>query len=659
MRFPWGVVPLLCFVGCKTSCGSEQISATDAEVSTTPRSGGDPSFPLPLAGEPGCRFDHLVLESLPSGTDCTDISGQGFEGAPVGRSPGLASFCRLSIPQSFLTKRAGAEAVLEQAASLMPKGAVASPDCIVVQGLGEGGEPDANPAEALALLGRLVGTEPLGRPDGLRVVVVDSAPTGQTPDWSVEAGTDDHGSQVGRLLSQLACPAPSVMALAAPAVPGPACAFEVTSVRALARLDPREASGRRARRGSLSELATAIETAALTAPRPDRTVINLSVGWDPAAHPEYTDPRRRRSAALKSVERALSVASCTGAMAVAATGPEFDWPLSSREETVFPAGWATISRPGRDRCQVLLGPSASELDESVPLVVGVGSATSFSREKRRLPSASATQRAGAAPALYAYGGYQGQGGGLRGSSAAAPVIAASFAWLRMLLPDTESQSDVLQSLFQAGIALQRAPSISLPLASLQSPPPLMLQLCRVVAGFGPSPPPLNCPFGLSGVGAPPPFPEAAHEVKLASVDVHFCPKVDTVRVYAEGASSKAAACAFGNGPDAFQRPFARPDGLAPSCRRCFGRLDRRNDQVEVVLDLNDAAYPPAYLVFSVGDGAAIHPLGDIDLGPGQVHLIKLDLPGPAPKQIDARVYFVSPGGIRSAEPLRLTDINDR
>jgi hypothetical protein len=75
--------------------------------------------------------------------------------------------------------------------------------------------------------------------------------------------------------------------------------------------------------------------------------------------------------------------------------------------------------------------------------------------------------------------------------------------------------------------------------------------------------------------------------------------------------------------------------------------------VELALALAPDALPPAYLVFTTGKQAAVHPVDALALEPGGLHRLRLDLPGPVPRGLEARVFFRDPEGGLVAEDVAL------
>lgn len=655
--------------GCRGAC-------TDPASSSGPAAKG---FALDLAGEPGCRFDHLVVADLPPDFDCSRLTQHGFVGAPVGVSGGLRGFCRMSIP---LRDRSG-DALPERdpraaAASLLPAGARVAPDCVVVlpfsspstEAAGEAGTGAApgrlDPwAEALALAGRPLGDVRLDGPKA-RISVIDSAPTTAKPGWLEAADAADHGVRVARVAQALGCPAPAQQVGAA-IDPG-GCAFEVVSQQALSRRDPRRPTGGRGHlRGSLSELAEAIDRAVEAAPRPERLVLNLSLGWDPRAGGVDTDPRRGASAAVALVLRALRVAGCRGALSVAASGPELDWVTDFEPAPLYPAGFATLTRVDTAECAAWLDAArVHEGDHALPLVLAVGAAGRFSDLEGEDARAVVLQRLGGAPNLYALGLFPSVAGGpaLMGSSASAAIVSAAVGWMWATYPDHEEAAQLVRDLFRAGERMTRVPRVTLPHAALATDGRArLIRACRVLRETCGEP----CALAEGELRCPPlpdpglAIPPGIETATLPPVSGEPCPDTPRVVVFSSEEVERKAACASGSWLDPLRRPFASPRGLSPSCRRCFGRAVSGERRLRVVLDLAADALVPRYLVFTAGKNHAVHPLsrgvGDdrgLALEPGTTTALEIELPGPIPAGLEGRVFFEGPGGTLLAEILELS-----
>lgn len=600
--------------GCRGCVERPSSSATG------PRAAGDR---LELAGAAGCRFDAVVVAGWPEDRRCEALSRPDAAATSLGVSGGLGGFCRLDVSRWSGFPNLRFEDIDEALKDDLPEGASLSPDCVVVQPFGV--ETGTVSSAARRLAGFPIGPAVLPqRP--VRVAVLDSSPTGGAEVF--DDNENGHGARVGRILEALACAA------------GP-CAFEVVSEQALPRLDPRVSDGYP--RGSLSELAVAVDRAVSAAPEPSRLVLNLSLGWDPQSGGKFSDPVRSRAAALKLMLRALRVAACRGALVVAAMGPRPASPLAEPAAATFPAAWSTSTRPDALRCRDWLNPElVAPVDDARPLLLAVDAVGPYQDPEARDARPLATARFDATPTLHAYGVFaEGDGAGLIGSSAASAIVSGSVAWiLRYAEGESPDTTQVVRGLVRSGSRM--GASVDVPLAaSPNSSRAKLVTPCRAIEEHCTESSCPRCP-------EPTELPQLAlregkREV-LASTKGRVCPNDGRVTVFAPASVPLEDLCAS-KGSDVLRHPWSRPSGTRPFCQRCAFRAERGARRVQVDLRLAPNAPSSLQLVFSTGRQLAIHPLS----GEARERLLDIELPGPVPRDLEARVVFSAE--VSSVEPL--------
>lgn len=580
---------------------------------------------LGLAGEPGCRFEAVVVAGLPNGFDCTKLTQSGVEGRQLGVSGGLRGFC-----QARLTAPAGTfEAASAKLAARLPEGASLSPDCVVVQPFGDGsGTSSAARAEFDdRQAGFPVGPAPIPR-SAVEVVVVDDVPRGGAEVFSRHP--DRHGAKVGEVLRRLACSAG-------------VCAFAIRSEAALTRMDPRGSGGHA--RGSLSELAEAIDRAVHASAQPQQLVLNLSAGWDPEAAPMFTDPARGRVAALDLVLRSIRVATCRGAQLVAALGPRPQGLGEVTRTPTYPAAWSTLTKPEDDICGGLW-PGSPLGQDARPLVLAVDAVGPYQDAEGRDATPLATARAEATPTLHAYGAFGPQRAGeprFVGSSAAAAVVSGSLAWMMVYAePGSPDPVQWVRDLVRSGARLSASVDVPLAAAPTASRARLIRPCVAVIESCSLERCP-QCPEEFERSAAP----LASERKKAPAVKGRVCPNDAKVTVFGPERDLSEVCTPYPR--DVLRRPFARPSGTRPYCRRCVFRAKPGAKVVQVDVELAPGAPSPSLLLFSTSRQTAAHPL---ESGRGDLH-VDIELPGPVPRSLEGVVVFEEGAG--SVEPLLRVD----
>ncbi|MEO1234501.1 MAG: hypothetical protein AAFZ18_36975 [Myxococcota bacterium] len=600
----------LASVGCSRGCGrTPEVSSPEV----------DPLASLGLAGTAGCPFDAWVVGDLPSGFDCTGLDSGGVSAVPVGS---LGGFCRVTLSAAVR-----AEDVQER----IPDGARMAPDCVVVQPLlGSGGTAATREA----------GLDGMGRPHAKRgssfvpasrVVVLGDAATSTAADWfDRERGS---AAEIGALIRDLVCPAG-----------GQGCSAEVASVRALPREDPRDPKA--LRRASFSEFAEAIDRAAPRPPSGRPTILHLTAGWAAEAAPSLTHPLRGGTVGTDLVLRALQVAGCRGALVVGASAADPRSPSSGEAGLIYPAAWSTAVRPEPSRCRAWLSDSAELRGEGVPLVLTAAAA----RLVRGRPRPLSTLRAEAAPTYFAVANVPARPGRavISGDPAAGASLSAALAWGWWMLPEGEDEVQLIRELARVAPRMGRDVKVTLPTAVTPGASQARwLRPCRFVEGA--------CAQAACPVCPSAPAPRSFEEPKEAFLEVssevgRACPDNLRVTVFAAGRVPIEPYCREQS--DVLRRPFARAAGSRAGCIACEGRAAAGANALELSFHLAEDAPPPSFLVFTAGGRHALHPVKDWGLAPGRSTSVRLQLPGPVPKGLKARLFF-SDGRVSSAEPLEL------
>ncbi|MEL6544507.1 MAG: S8/S53 family peptidase, partial [Myxococcota bacterium] len=194
--------------------------------------------------------------------------------------------------------------------------------------------------------------------DPVRVAVVDSSPDGYGGGLPMR-GRFDHGFNVGSVTRSIACPEGLKQ-----------CPVVLTHHLALPMLSDGSSDWVNGGYvGRPSHLARAIYHALNMDAPEHRLILNLSVGWDGRWGGALLGKNGDElGAALASIYRALEVASCRGALIVAAAG-NADLGPAPGTGPLYPAAWESADAPGPERCEKLEVPTDSDRDG--PLVYSV------------------------------------------------------------------------------------------------------------------------------------------------------------------------------------------------------------------------------------------------------------------------------------------------
>ncbi len=488
-------------------------------VTTCPPGHGDCLDVAPaIADTPGlCAVEGVFIVELPAGSICPDLTGEDFDGralslrvAPtepvycqyedvrraaarpqrsplagpallhvraltgtLGDSARLAAILEDDEPPAIVpTRQTDADARASIArlgrglggAGLVP---TIQPDCRAVVAQGEPllatvgwrqfrdafrhqiGAPPAGPADD-----RRAGAPPSrGARAPVRVAVLDSAPTSTSASAgarrTLEEASDSHGRTISLVVKALHC------------VPGGGCASRLTTHLAL----PRSSSDGRGASGTWGDLAAAIQHAvfawnhdkkSLPSDVERNLVLNLSLGWVP----RQGSGLRSLSIGERAVHRALQVASCHGALIVAAAGNQSGGPEGTTGP-LLPAAWERESAPDRSTCERLGAPTnwkPGSRESARPLVVAVGAVDNADRVLRNA-------RPGGLPALVAPGravladptAPLGRTPRLSGSSISSAVVSAA-AGLAWSVKPAVSPGQLIELLHESAVPLSMPPA---------------------------------------------------------------------------------------------------------------------------------------------------------------------------------------------------------
>lgn len=469
----------------------------------------------------------------------------------------------------------------------------AQPDCLAVVPMGapgEGGDREQSLLAAGLPAKSLEGASPV------RAVVVDDVE---------DRAALGHGTRVGAIVEELVG------------------SSSVTYVRAL------RPEGDAAARGSLSELASALLEAVPRDSEP--TVVVASLGWSAEAA-ESLDPLLRPGPSTGVVLEAMRRIACRGAVMAAASGVESGWPTRRGSARVYPSAWSTLSGPSAERCDALSEPQSSF---RAPLAYSVGAAR-FDAEGT--PRALSIQPRVASPTLYALGRIPPGDGrpSLVGTSAATAVVGAALVLYRATHAGAVPSVDVL---LERAMPMSDVPRVEVVLAFADTPGAYLVRPCALAG--------LECgPTALPE----PELSEAA--VSVAAESGYPCPRQPKTIVFSSNADARKAACEVDPRSDRLLRPSSVGRGSRPSCRTCVGRAPAGAKVVELDLALEPDALEPAYLVFSTDPQHAIHPLRGLEVRDGRLSA-RIELPGPIPRTLEARVFFADPLGGWVAEDVAL------
>ncbi len=319
----------------------------------------------------------------------------------------------------------------------------------------------------------------------VRLAIVDTQ-----PDGLVTKGNSEHGFTLANLARRLVCTGEPD--------DNPRCAADVTSSLALPivdfdRNDPvkktemDETNG--GFYGSVDRLAHAVWQELGRAVEDQRLVLNLSVAWDGTRFGGLEQRVRDMPVPVQALYRTLQVASCRGALVVAAAGNR-QGGFDEAEGPLLPGGWERRDAPGDRACQRLdtersrEGSAYHRSDKPKknrePLVYAVSGV-------RASGSPLANARAGSEPPRVAYGDHAvvespagtGPTAILTGSSVSTTVVSATAATVWHLRPDL-SRSRLMELVYRSGKDLER--NADFHNAPPQAPPGVRrIALCQAIA----------------------------------------------------------------------------------------------------------------------------------------------------------------------------------
>lgn len=289
----------------------------------------------------------------------------------------------------------------------------------------------------------------LDQPPRARLAFLDTQPTGEID----RRGNSEHGYTLAQVARRLICE-PG---------PGAPCAARVVPRLALpiTELDPDD-PGATVRDwhdggyfGTVDELAQAVweELGSWRASAQEHLVLNLSVAWVGELYGGLEEGVTEMPVPVQALHRVLEVASCEGALAVAAAGNRVGGP-EEEHGPLLPGGWERRDAPRPAACRRLLGTGGVPAPAREPLVYAAGGV-------RTDGSPLANARPGATPLRVAYGDHavvtddQGEPSAiLTGTSVSTTVIAATAAAVWHRRPEL-ARAELMELLYETGEALGR------------------------------------------------------------------------------------------------------------------------------------------------------------------------------------------------------------
>lgn len=455
------------------------------------------------AGE-SWRVRHLFAAE---GTDADPASARYAAALP----PALRAFCLYEYPKndsealSLLNARLDGLVGTERAPKAFRR---VDFGCVAVGPAGEGlaseprNDPPPSPWQGLeSYFQRQVGdVDPVtvlgaenrgeGPPPRVRLTFLDTQPNGTSSNPSqvpVEVASQ-HGLALSRIAREIACDEPEETS----------CAAKIDFQLALPilnfdRYDPEAtklAFDTGGFSGSVDLLATAVWDAVRGHDPRQRLVLNLSVAWDGELFGGLEKEVAAMPVTVQAMYRALQVASCRGALAVAAAGNLRGGP-GSEHGPLLPGGWERRDAPTFEACGELLG---LESEGRRPLCVLPEPLVYAAGGVRFDNSPLYNSRPGGTPSLVAYADHAWVGGSLKpltGTSVATAVVSATAAVLWHHWPHL-TRAAVMDRLYRAGEPIGRTADFhhrSLgehPTARRVSLCPVLAQACAELGGDCPA-----------------------------------------------------------------------------------------------------------------------------------------------------------------------------
>jgi hypothetical protein len=331
-------------------------------------------------------------------------------------------------------------------------------------------------------------------PPRVRVALLDTQPTGHTGG----PGNSDHGFTLARIVERLVCRDEDGGGCAARIVPRLAL-----PISDFAWDDPRATTfdwQNGGYFGTIDQLAQAVweELGAWRGSGEEHLVLNLSVGWVGERFGGLERRVERMPVPVRATYRALQVASCRGALVVAASGNRVGGP-EIETGPLLPGGWEWREAPDRRACRKLLGEEAlgaAPAGGGGPLVYAAGG---IHGDGQPLVNA----RPESEPSRVAYADHAvvgGEEGGatsiLTGSSVATSVVASAAAVVWHHRPEL-SRAEVMALVWGSGESLERRadlhPGSTPPAVRRIAVCPALAHACRDGGGRCAEVGPVSCP----------------------------------------------------------------------------------------------------------------------------------------------------------------------
>lgn len=240
--------------------------------------------------------------------------------------------------------------------------------------------------------------------------------------------------------------------------------------------------------GSVDFLAAAVWDAVRDQRPGQHLVLNLSVAWDGEVFGGLEDEVAQMPVPVQAFYRALEVASCRGALVVAAAGNLREGP-GNEEGPLLPGGWERRDAPDAERCRAVLGDEGSPPagDSREPLVYAAGGV-------RFDNSPLSNSRPGGTPPRVTYASHAladwKSPRPLTGSSVATAVVSATASVVWHHWPDL-ARGELMALLYRAGSPVGRPAELYHP--SWRRPPevrrvavcPALARACDELGGACP------------------------------------------------------------------------------------------------------------------------------------------------------------------------------
>lgn len=358
----------------------------------------------------------------------------------------------------------------------------------------------------------------------VRVAVLDTHPEADPKDDRLS----DHGYVLDRMIRRLTCHE------LGDGSDTRHCAADVRTRLALPIAefdwaDPRKTildPNRGGKFGTIEQLAVAVwdELETWRENTGSHLVMNLSVGWVGERFGGLEEDVDDMPVPVRALYRAFEVASCRGALVLAASGNRVGGPAVERGP-LLPGGWERRSAPTKAECREILGETVTEHNHGdEPLVYAVGGVhADGSRLTNARPDSEPSRVAYADHAVLLPEG-KGRAEFFTGSSVSTAVVSATAAVVWHQRPELD-RAELMRLLHHSGEDAGRTASVHLGDGSLVTAPPVrIIGLCPAVAAACTKP--RACPE-LGEITCPTPTRIPSLRTDCDAIDCGASPLVET------------------------------------------------------------------------------------------------------------------------------------